>query len=199
MFDSTDIRALRATLDCIPVAMFAAGRPTPADAFRVHCINRQHEDESGLANIDVSGLRPMEFLPAEEGEAVESRYAFSARHGKMIGYSEVLHLNGRETRWHTVLYPVAMPKQEQRIIGCTFALAPDGRFPAAMPVIEAAMDHLRGAAAHRHLTDVAARPNSAPEYRPAAKVIDLTSRIPAQAEGFREPGAVYLGQRRRAG
>lgn len=147
MFTSNDPKALRATLDCIPVAMFAAERPSLSDAFRLLCINRAHEDESGLSNVDVSGLRAADILPPNEAEAVESRYDFCVRQHKVIQYREVLHLSGQTSHWRTILHPVDMPGTTQRIIGTAFALSPDGRFPAALPVIEAAMASLRSSPA----------------------------------------------------
>lgn len=195
MFDTTDIRGLRATLDCIPVAMFATERPGQDAAFRYLCINRQYEDETQLSNVNLAGLRPLDVLPPSQGEAVESRYAFSCRKQQVISYTETLHLNGRETRWHTVIYPVRVKESRDRIIGCAFALSPDGRFPAAMPFIDTAMEGLRAEPAMPLPHAVPMPGPSSPDVRPAAKVVELVRPGANKVQAFREAQALFKHER----
>ena len=119
--------------------MFAAQRPSRADAFRLLCINRAHEDESGLANIDIQGLRPLDILPPDEAEAVESRYALCVRKREVIQYDETLHLRERPSRWRTILHPVRMKSGQERVIGTSFPLGPEASEPVGVLELGAAL------------------------------------------------------------
>ena len=130
MFSTNDTRLLRKTLNSYPVPMFAVERATPSDAFRILCVNQEHERASGLVNDDVEGLRPSDLLPPHEAEAVESRYDFCAKRRKVIQYEETLHLNGMPSRWRTILHPVKLGGDGQRVIGTAFPVEPRAIVPA---------------------------------------------------------------------
>jgi len=129
MFSNDNLRQLRKTLDGFPIPMFAVQRATTSDAFRILCINRAHEDESGLANVDVEGLRTLDLLRPDEAEAVDSRYAFCAKTREVIQYDETLHIKEVQTRWRTILHPVRIRSGGQRVIGTSFPLGPQSVEP----------------------------------------------------------------------
>ncbi len=122
MFDTPDITKLRELLNAYPVAMFVAQRGSPHHAFRILCINQEHERLSGVLNEEVEGMRPKDLLPADEGNSVEARYQFCVRTNRAIFYEETLHLTEKPAQWRTTLFPVKMPNTVQRLVGTAIQL-----------------------------------------------------------------------------
>lgn len=139
MFSTGNLRHLRKTLNSFPIPMFAVERPAPADAFRILCINTAHANESGLDSTGIEGLRPLDLLPPDEAEAVESRYAFCAKRREVIQYDETLHFNDVPSRWRTILHPVRLSGRAQRVIATSFPMGPRATQPASVARICAEM------------------------------------------------------------
>lgn len=117
MFAMTDPVDLWTILNQFPVPMFAAQRRSPAEKFRLLCINEAHTKATGLTMEMVENTLIQDLLAGDEANQVEARYSRCVDAKRVINYHETLHLLGKQTHWETTLQPIDMPDGAQRVIG----------------------------------------------------------------------------------
>ena len=117
MFRNDDTSVLRRELDRFKLPMFIAELNADSGHFEILALNAEHEAHSGMVMKDVI-CRPLhDFMPFEEAEAVNQRYARCVSDAAPIRYREMLHMPRGPLIWDTTLHYVQTPRGADRVVG----------------------------------------------------------------------------------
>lgn len=117
MFRNDDADVLRRELDRFKLPMFIAELNAESGHFELLALNAEHEAHSGMVMKDVI-CRPLhDFMPYEEAEAVNQRYARCVSEGTQIRYREMLHMPRGPLIWDTTLHYIKSNAGKDRVVG----------------------------------------------------------------------------------
>ncbi|MEX3315877.1 hypothetical protein [Sulfitobacter sp. PS-8MA] len=117
MFRNDDTSVLRRELDRFKLPMFIAELNAQSGHFEILALNAEHEVHSGMVMKDVI-CRPLhDFMPFEEAEAINQRYARCVSEATQIRYREMLHMPRGPLIWDTTLHHVQTPRGVDRVVG----------------------------------------------------------------------------------
>lgn len=117
MFRNDDSELLRRELDRFKLPMFIAELDSDSGHFELLALNTAHEAHSGMVMSEVISRPLHDFMPFEEAEAVNQRYARCVSEGTQIRYREMLHMPRGPLIWDTTLHYVRSHAGRDRIVG----------------------------------------------------------------------------------
>ena len=117
MFDTLPNAELQALMDQFSVPMFAVGRKSPEDTFRIVCINRAFEEAGQHGRDDMIGLQLDALLPSAEAHEVIRNFDSFARTRRNVRFVEKLTTGSDGAEWDTTLQFSTTPEGYDRLIG----------------------------------------------------------------------------------
>jgi len=117
MFRNDDTSVLRRELDRFKLPMFVAELNPDSGHFELLALNAAHEAHSGMVMSDVVHRPLHDFMPHEEAEAVNQRYARCVSEASQIRYREMLHMPRGPLIWDTTLHHIQTLKGADRVVG----------------------------------------------------------------------------------
>ncbi|MFG6516387.1 MULTISPECIES: hypothetical protein [unclassified Sulfitobacter] len=117
MFRNDDTSVLRREIDRFKLPMFIAELNADSGHFELLALNTAHEAHSGMVMSEVINRPLHSFMPHEEAEAVNERYARCVSNAGQIRYREMLHMPRGPLIWDTTLHHVQSYRGLDRVVG----------------------------------------------------------------------------------
>ena len=117
MFRNDDTSVLRRELDRFKLPMFVAELNAENGHFELLALNAVHEAHSGLVMNEVVHRPLHDFMPHDEAEAVNQRYARCVSEATHIRYREMLHMPRGPLIWDTTLHHIQSNRGADRVVG----------------------------------------------------------------------------------